>query len=320
MSNDAVYGAFKDVGASVKTNVDLAKKTTFKIGGPVRYFVTVSTVDQLITVLAVCAEHDIEHFIFGGGSNMLVADEGFDGAAIKLDFDQITVDGTTIIVQAGAKTAAVARESVQAGLTGFEWGVGVPGTIGGAVRGNAGANGQEMKDTVQTVTAFVDGEVQTFSALECEFGYRHSRFKENGGIVLEVALGLLPDDAKQAPAKLAEVLQYRMETQPKGYASTGCIYKNIAITKEQKDSLAQKNVPQKFLDNQLIPAGWLVEQVGLKGETIGNCGISDVHGNFVINHKGATAAEVKQLIEKTKQRVYTEYGLQLEEEIQYIGF
>ena len=225
MSNDQLYNALKDVADRVQQNFPLSKLTTFKLGGPARYVVTVSSVENLQKVIEIASENDLEFFILGGGSNMLVSDEGYDGIAIRLQLEGVAIDGEVVIAQAGAKTVTAAQKCSAEGLTGFEWGVGVPGTIGGAVRGNAGAMDGEMKDVVTEVQAIIDGEVVTLKNADCEFGYRHSAFKENGGIILSATLELKKGDPKIGLHKMQEFLKYRMETQPKGFASTGCIFK-----------------------------------------------------------------------------------------------
>lgn len=315
-----MYSQLQEVAESVKRNVSMSRLTSFKIGGPARYLVTVTSIAQLQDVLALAAEYDIQTFVLGGGSNLLVADEGFDGVVIQLKLTELTIADTVVIAQAGVKTVEIAQKSVAAGLTGFEWGVGVPGTIGGAVRGNSGASTGEMKDAVTSVTALIDGEIVDLGNAECAFGYRHSMFKENGGIVLSVTLTLVHGDKQESMKKLQEYLQYRMETQPKGYASTGCIFKNKEITDQEIIDLKGHDIPQQFLDSKKIPAGWLIEHSGLKGTHVGKASVSQAHGNFILNEKGASAAQVKELIEQIKTTVYTQYGISLEEEICLLGF
>lgn len=303
MLGDQIHKQLSSIASDARQDVPLSKWTTFKIGGPARYMVTVATVDELRRVLALANEHGLEIFIFGGGSNMLVADAGFEGIVIRIGFNKIEVQGTHVIAQAGAKTAEVAQKSVAGGLTGFEWGVGVPGTIGGAVRGNAGASGGEMKDAVECVQVLVDNEIVEYTNAACGFGYRHSAFKESGGIVLSVTLTLTPGDPAVGMKKIQEYLVYRMTTQPKGFASTGCIFKNAFAP-----------------DGSKISAGKLIDQAGLKGFAIGGAKVSDAHGNFVINIGTATADDVRKLVETIKEKVYTQHGIHLEEEIQYVGF
>jgi len=323
-----LYKELRQYG-KVKINEPLSKHTTFKIGGPADLFVIVDSTDSLVEVLKFLEGSGTAYFILGGGSNMLVSDEGFRGVVIKVKAQHAEVEGETVIADAGCITVAIAQLSIQHSLTGFEWGVGVPGTIGGAVRGNAGAMGGEMKDSVGKVELFRDGEVITLAHDECEFGYRTSGIKKSGGVVLRVWLDLEKTEDKTGMKKALEHLKYRNSTQPKGYSSTGCIFKNVDIIPGPKGDKnrelllthfdEQNEKIQQFLRVGKISAGWLVEQAGMKGAQEGNALVSDVHGNFILNKGGATADEVISLIENIKTKVYTKYGIEIEEEIQIVG-
>lgn len=287
----------------IRQHVSMAKLTSFKIGGPARYLVTVNTIESLRFVLDVAARAGLSTIILGGGSNMLVADIGYTGIVIRLAMTRVTIEGNRVTAEAGVKTVALAQQTVAAGLTGFEWAVGIPGTIGGAVRGNAGAVGGEMRDNVVTVEALVDGDIATFTNADCGFDYRHSAFKENGGIILSTTLELAAGDPATGAKKMHDALMHRMTTQPKGFASTGCIFKNIVTP-----------------DGQRISAGKLIDEAGLKGTELGGARVSEAHGNFVINTGEAKAEEIRELVERIKAQVYATSGYQLHEEIQYVGF
>lgn len=310
----------------VKTNEPLAKHTTFKIGGPAEYLVVVEDTEKLVALLQFVDGAGIPYFILGGGSNMLAGDEGFRGVVIKVKTQKTEVLPNGLLVDAGCITVAVAQLSMQHNFTGFEWGVGVPGTIGGAVRGNAGAMGGEMKDSVVSVTVYRDGEVVELSATDCGFGYRDSVFKHGGGVVLRVRLRLLPVDTKEGAKKALEYLQYRNKTQPQGYASTGCVFKNYEIKPNEcaREAALLAAYPEdhakieQFFATKKIPAGWLVEKAGQKGARIGNAMVSERHGNFVVNTGGATATEVLALVEQVKNAVHETTGFTIEEEMQVI--
>lgn len=322
---DSLYTELKQFG-SVKTDVSMSTFTTFKIGGPAKYMLTIDDTDSLVAALQLLDGAGVNWFILGGGSNMLVRDEGYEGVVIQVRSSQFIVHSDMFTADAGVPTVMAAQETMKAGLKGFEWGVGVPGSIGGAVRGNAGAMGKEMVDDVASVEVYKDGEVITYTNEQCEFEYRHSRFKHSGEVVLRVTLGLAPyenDEEKlESRKKMMEFLTYRNTTQPKGFASTGCIFKN-ADTEMWKDQLLQHfdeddEKVQQFLKVGKISAGWLVEQVGMKGAIVGGAEVSPVHGNFIINTGSATATDVLTLIEQIKQKVYTTYGIELEEEVQIV--
>ncbi|MCB9798249.1 UDP-N-acetylmuramate dehydrogenase [Candidatus Nomurabacteria bacterium] len=325
-----MYTELKKFG-KVKTDEPLSKHTTFKIGGPAKYFVVLEDVDVLVELLQYLDGEGMPYFLLGGGSNMLASDSGFDGVVIQIKDKTIHIDKNTVEAAAGAITVEVAQQSMKAGLTGFEWGVGVPGTIGGAVRGNAGAMGKEMKDDVLKVLVYKDGEVLEVNNEACGFAYRSSLFKREGGIVLKVFLSLeIGEENLDAKKKMLEFLKYRNTTQPQGFASTGCIFKNAEL--DQSTELGKTNKEklfahfdehdekiQQFLKVGKISAGWLVEQVGLKGYTVGQAQISQRHGNFIVNLGGAKAADVLSIIETIQDRVYNEYGIEMEEEIQIVG-
>jgi len=314
-----MYTELKKFG-KVKLNEPLAKHTTFKIGGPAEAFVIVEQTQKLVDLLKHLDGEGIPYFILGGGSNMLAADEVFEGVVIKVKTSAHEVQGDTLICDAGCNTVAMAQSSMKAGLAGFEWGVGVPGTIGGAVRGNAGAMGGEMQDRVEKVEAYVDGEVTELSGEECKFDYRSSRFKKSGGVVLRIWLRLEAGNPDVPGMKKAiEHLQYRNSTQPQGFASTGCIFKNPDFEKN-KDLLlkhfeASDEKVKGFADVGKISAGWLVEQAGMKGERVGGAQVSERHGNFIVSVDGASAKDVLELIELVKVHVLEKIGVELEEEV-----
>lgn len=323
-----LYKQFQQLG-KVKLNEPLLKHTTFKIGGPADLFVIIDSTESLVGALKFLEENATPYFILGGGSNMLVSDAGFRGVVIKVKAQHAQVQDDVVVADAGCITVAIAQLSIQNNLTGFEWGVGVPGTIGGALRGNAGAMGGEMKDSVSKVELFRDGEVVELDNKACEFGYRTSGIKEHGGVVLRVWLQLHKTEDKTGMKKALEHLKYRNSTQPQGYASTGCIFKNVDITPSPKGDKNKELLLkyfdesdekiQQFLRVGKISAGWLVEQVGMKGAHKGNALVSDVHGNFILNKGGATADEVISLVEDIKTKVYTTYGIEMQEEIQIVA-
>jgi UDP-N-acetylmuramate dehydrogenase len=227
----------------------------------------------------------------------------------------IEVNDNEVTADAGALTVQVARASVAAGLTGFEWAVGVPGTIGGAVRGNAGCMGGEIKDSLKWVEVFKDGEVQRLTNAQCDFHYRDSLFKREGGVILRACFKLAPDTLKQGAKKMVEYLQYRTKTQPKA-ASSGCMFKNVALSAIPQDK--QKNLPEVFINKQQVPAGWLVQEVGGKGMRVGGAAVSEIHGNFIVNDNGATAGDILALAVQIKEKVAEKFGVELEEEVQII--
>ena len=309
----------------VKANEPLAKHTTFKIGGPAELILVVETTEKLVEALRYLDGEGISRFILGGGSNMLAGDEEHRGVFVKIKTTTTEILPDGLWADAGCSTVAIAQLSIQSGFTGFEWGVGVPGTIGGAVRGNAGAMGGEMNDSVASVLVYYNGEVSEYSAAECEFSYRDSIFKHQSAVILRVRLRLDKAGDVGGLKQAVQNLQYRNKTQPQGFASTGCIFQNvvpskIGLTKEKLLALFPEDAEKiaKFFAIDRIAAGWLVEKAGLKGTQVGGAAVSDVHGNFIVNLGGATASDVEQLIEQIKEKVYDKLGVEIEEEIQIV--
>jgi UDP-N-acetylmuramate dehydrogenase len=315
---DLLYKELKGFG-KVKLDEPLSKHTTFKIGGPAKYFVEITKSSELPKLLSYLDSEGVEFFILGGGSNLLVRDEGFDGVVIKNKVCDLKVENNLVTASAGCATVEVARKSIEEGLTGFEWGVGVPGTIGGAVRGNAGAMGGDMSESVKEVTVYDGGEELKLNNENCKFGYRDSIFKHTSAVILTVVIELKKSVDKEGMREAIKNLQYRNITQPQGYSSSGCIFKNYEVkNEEEKEALKLKGVPTEFLGKGIVPTGWLVENSGLKGKSIGGTSVSDKHCNFIVSTGSATASDIVNLIEKIKSVVYHKYGVYIEEEIKIL--
>jgi len=328
---DDIYKKLKEFG-KVKINEPLSKHTTNKIGGIADFFIFVDSAEHLAELMIFLRGEGVEYILIGGGSNVLFSDERFEGVVIStVNARQIKIEGNKIIVDSGCSTAETAQFSIKNNLTGFEWGIGIPGTIGGALVGNAGAMGREMKDSVEKVEVMKDGEVLELSNEECGFGYRDSVFKHDNYIILRAHLVLEKSEDKDLAKKAMESIAYRNQTQPKEHSS-GCIFKNIIMDENIREHLSRfyigtkhtnyekLNIPQEFLEKGIIPAGWLVEQVGMKGEQVGQAKVSEKHGNFIVNLGGATEKDIIALVEKIKEKVYDKFGIELEEEVRLINF
>ena len=218
----------------------------------------------------------------------------------------------------------LARATAEAGLTGFEWGAGVPGTIGGAVYGNAGCFGGEVRDVVVSVDAYdvTNRKRVTYPNAECRFGYRDSRFKHEPHVILSITMELKIGDVASAKAKIDGIMEKRKASQPQGTFSAGCLFKNFEFTDSSEIEKLQREdeVPEEMLKSKRISAGWLIDKLGLKGTTVGRAQISPVHGNFLVNLGGARAQDVLALSSLVKMKVRDELGVMLEEEVQYLGF
>ncbi len=310
-----IYKKLKEFG-KVKINESLSKHTTNKIGGIADFFIFVDSTEHLAELIFFLRGEGVEYILIGGGSNVLFSGERFEGVVIStVNARQIKIEGNKIIADSGCSTAETAQFSIKNNLTGFEWGIGIPGTIGGALVGNAGAMGREMKDSVEKVEVMKDGEVLELSNEECGFGYRDSVFKHDNYIILRAHLVLEKSENKDLAKKAMESIVYRNQTQPKEHSS-GCFFKNVEI----KGGIDIEGLSKEFLEKGLIPAGWLIEQVGMKGEQVGQVKVSEKHGNFIVNLGGASALDIISLVEKIKEKVYDKFGIELEEEVRLINF
>lgn len=310
---------------NVIENEPMNKHTSFRIGGPARLYYIANSSDDAIKVFEVAKELHIPTLTFGGGSNLLVSDEGYQGLLIQMANRTITIDGLRITAEGGVITGLVARKSVDAGLTGFEWAIGVPGTIGGAIYGDAGCYGGEMRDAVVSVDVYRirDGQRLTLSKAECEFGYRESLFKREPHLILGCTLELKPSsDPVAGKQRMEDIMRQRKEKQPLEQSSAGCAFKNFEFTSEAEVELLRREVeiPESMLKNKSLGAGWLVDQAGLLGQAVGQVEVSTKHGNFLVNKGQARAQDVIGLISLIKRKIRDEFGIEMHEEVQYVGF
>ena len=285
-----------DKNISYIENEPMSLHTTFKIGGAADILITVQDIDELKAALQACKADGIPWMILGNGSNLLVSDDGIEGAVIVLDgsFKEITVDGENITAGAGAKLSKLCTVALDESLTGLEFAYGIPGTVGGAMYMNAGAYGGEMKDVAVSVTALTpDGDVKTYEADELGLGYRTSVFKTNGDIILFSKYNLRPGKKDAIRAQMDDVMERRRSKQPLEFPSAGSVFKR----------------PEGAF------AGTLIEQCGLKGKTIGGAQVSEKHAGFIINVGGATCKDVMDLVKFVQDTVKTETGYYLEREI-----
>ena len=284
----------------VRTEEPMKKHTTFRIGGPADFLVLPQTLQEIAEVTALCRKEGQPWYVIGNGSNLLVGDKGVRGVVIQLlrNFNEIEVRGEEIHVQAGTVNAAVARQALDAGLTGFEFAAGIPGTTGGAVVMNAGAYGGEMKDILKEVTVLdEDGRVRTLAAEELELGYRTSIIARKGYIVLDICMKLEKGDPETIRARMDELREKRVTKQPLEYPSAGSTFKR----------------PEGYF------AGKLIMDAGLRGFSVGGAQISEKHCGFVINKGNATAEDVVNLMEETKKIVMEKFGVVLEPEVKRLG-
>jgi len=300
---------------NIKKNIPLASYTTFKIGGKTKYFLSAKRKEDIIEAIKWAKNRNIKYFILGGGSNILISDKGFDGLIIKMDNRNYKISNNIIFAESGLPLSKLVKISINNNLTGLEWAVGIPGTIGGAIWGNAGAFGQTISKLILSIEILRRGEIEILKKKTCSFSYRNSLFKNNEKfIILSAELKLKKGNSKKSKKIIQEYLNRRKTTQPTE-PNIGCIFKNPTFSPKFK--IDKKLIPIK--ENR-IPAGWLIEKCGLKGYKIGQAQISKKHANFIINLKKAKAEDVISLINLVKKKVKDKFNIQLEEEIKYVGF
>lgn len=305
-----------------KKHEPLAKHVNFRLGGPATYFVEARTSDEIVVAVQIARQYGVRYFILGGGTNTLFADGGYDGLVIKAANRSMRIEGNRVIAEAGVISALVARKTAEAGLAGFTWAISLPGTIGGAVRGNAGCFGGEMKDSVLSVRMLRGDEVVALTNAEMHFAYRHSVLKEvgNDDVILDVTLELPTGNREELLKMIDDTLASRKATQPLYAASAGCMFKNVEF--DDADDVRRLvdafDVPADFVRNRRIPTGWIVEKLGLKGLQIGEAAVSKEHGNFLLNMGGATANDIITLIADVRRRVHESTGITLEEEVKVV--
>jgi len=305
-----------------RERVSLRKLTNYLIGGEARYFFEAKNESEVKAALKESKKRKIPVFVLAGATNVLVADKGFRGLVLRPDILFIKRTGTTVEVGVGVMMRDLLNFLAERGLAGLEWAGGLPGTVGGAVRGNAGAFGGEIKNVVKTVLSVNVKTLETITRTnpECRFKYRSSLFRENAGreIILETAFSLRPGDPREIKSAILEKIRYRAERQPIDYPNVGSIFKNVPV----------KLVPQKHLPAlsrviktdpmPVVPAAHLISEVGLRGVSFGGAMISPKHSNFIVNVCDASSSDVKTLIKLVKDEVYRKFHVRLEEEIEFL--
>ena len=285
---------------NILVNEPMKKHTTFRIGGEAACYVKIENTNQLAAVRQFLKKEDVSMQVLGNGSNLLFSDEGFAGVILEIcdKMNGIRVEGSQLIVQAGALMSKVARVAYENSLTGFEFAAGIPGTIGGGTVMNAGAYGGELKQVISSVKMLDEaGKIVELSNKEMEFGYRTSIVKKKPYIVVEVTLQLRPGKQEEILEAMEDLAFRRRDKQPLEYPSAGSTFKR----------------PEGYF------AGELIMKAGLRGYRVGGAQVSAKHCGFVINRGGATAADVLELCRQIEERVQEQFGVSLEMEIRTLG-
>lgn len=284
----------------IYVNEKMEKHTTFRIGGPADYFVMPSDVTDVKAVIELCEQEKVPYYVVGNGSNLLVGDKGFRGVIIQIagNMNQLQADGEVITAQAGCSLAQIAGKALDEELAGFEFAAGIPGTLGGAVRMNAGAYGGEIKDVLESAVVLTkEGKVMELSVSEMEFDYRTSIIERTGWTILGGKIRLHKGKREEIKAVMDDLREKRVSKQPLEYPSAGSTFKR----------------PKGYF------AGKLIQDAGLRGFRVGGACVSEKHSGFVINIDHATADDVVSLMEQVDEKVRAQFGVGLEPEVRRIG-
>ena len=300
---------------NVRSNVPLKSLTTFEIGGSAEYFVEVKSEDEIREALAYAHAHSLPFTVLAGGSNVLVPDDGIKGLVIHIVSGMHSFAGNELAADAGCNLLALIRAASQKSLGGWEKLAGIPGTIGGAVRGNAGAFGTEIKDVTIKVRALdtETGEIREFENGMCDFFYRHSFFKDHPEwIITRAYLHLHKVDPKESEELCNATIIERERRHLQNVRAAGSFFMNPEAPAEVV-AMFEREKGVKSREGR-VPAGWLIEKVGMKGATHGGAAASMQHPNYLVNENGATAGDVKALARQIKEKVQGEFGIELKEE------
>jgi UDP-N-acetylmuramate dehydrogenase len=285
----------------VREDEPLASRTSFGIGGPADFFIETARPEAIENALDGCRQRAIPYMLLGAGTNLLIADAGIEGLVVRVVNRDHHIDGTRVRAGAGLKMMRLARIAADAGLRGFEFAIGVPGTVGGAVYQDAGCWDRELREVLVEVCGFVPGTGrQRWSPADLHLGYRTSALRDGalkGALVVDATIELKRGDGNEAKSQMAKLTHERNQTQPIKTKNCGSVFKN-----PKGDS-----------------AGRLIQAAGLKGAREGAAVISQLHGNFIVNEGGATAAEVARLIERARAQVRGRFNAELEPEVELVG-
>jgi UDP-N-acetylmuramate dehydrogenase len=306
-------------GLSIVENAPLSLYTRFAVGGPARILSDAATENALLEILRAIRESGEPHTVMGGGTNLVASDQGYDGVVLRYTNPAFEFAETTVNVAAGAVLQELVDASIAHGLQGLETMTGIPGWVGGAVYGNAGAYGHSIHERIRSVRLLnaESGLIREIGNSACEFAYRESIFKRRKNwIVLSATLQLESADAGELRTRAAAILKIRNEKYPPAMRCAGSIFKNLLWS--DLSAAVRAQVPATVVREGKIPSAYFLEQAGAKGLARGGVRVADYHANLIYNQGTGTAQEVRELIADLKQRVSRQFGVELEEEVQYV--
>jgi UDP-N-acetylmuramate dehydrogenase len=306
-------------GLVQRQNAPLSDYTRFGIGGPADLLVETSEEGALVEALRFLRDHHLPHVVIGSGTNLVVSDAGFRGTVVRYTAAGMHRQGNAVWCDAGAELMDLVWFTLEHSLEGIQTLMGIPGSVGGAIYGNAGAYGHSISEVTREVRYFDGDAVRTLNQEGCAFRYRESLFKQRKHwMVLAVRLEFQAGDGPALRKTAEEILAVRNEKFPPTMRCAGSIFKNLLSDSLPAEVLAQ--VPERVIREGKIPAAWFLEQVGAKDSWEGRIHIAPYHANLIYNTGGGTAAQLCRMIERQKAAVQERFGIQLEEEVQYLGF
>jgi UDP-N-acetylmuramate dehydrogenase len=304
---------------TVLTDAPLSRYTRFGIGGPADIYAETENVDAFVTALTSARASGWPVMVIGDGTNLIVSGEGFRGVVLRYRASRLTADGTRVSADAGAVLQDLVDFTVDRGLKGLETLAGIPGSVGAAVYGNAGAYGHSISERVVSVRFYDGRAVRVFDNAACEFRYRESIFKgHKEWIVFSTELLLDPADAAVLRKTAGDIVKIRSEKFPVTMKCAGSIFKNLLL--DQLPQRVAQQVPATAVREGKVPAAWFLEQAGAKGLQRGDIHVATYHANLIYNAGAGTAADLYSLIQELKQRVRDRFGIEIEEEVQYVGW
>jgi UDP-N-acetylmuramate dehydrogenase len=304
---------------NIQENILLKDISTFKIGGRAQYVIYAESQQDIIEALRFSQDKDLPIGLIGSGCNLLIQDEDIEGVILKMNTKLIEIKNRQIFAEAGVSLAMLANSGHKANLVGLEWAPSVPSSVGGAIRGNAGAFGGETKDKLKQIRVYRGGIIEDIDASAIDFDYRYSSFKDenNTDIILGGLFELESGDVDASKIQIRDNIIKKSKNQPIGVACSGCIFKNY---EGSIDVGLYNKYPDLslFVAKGIIPSGYLIQEAGLKGFTQGGIQISEKHGNYMINTGAGTYKDVVKLIDIVKTRIYEIFGVSIEEEVVYL--
>ena len=306
-------------GLTVRPDASLSEYTRFGIGGPADLLIETADETAFTAALALLREQGRPHVVIGSGTNLVVSDAGFRGTVLRYTASSIRREGLMVECDAGVELMDLVRYTVDQDLQGIQTLMGIPGAVGGAVYGNAGAYGHSISEVVRAVRFFDGYTIRGVSGEGCEFRYRESVFKRNRNwIVLRARMEFSEGDGPGLRKTADEILAIRNEKFPPTLKCAGSIFKNLH--EAELPAAVRAEVPDKVVREGKIPSAWFLEQVGAKDSWEGRIHIAPYHANLIYNAGGATAEELCRMIARLKKAVFARFGILLEEEVQYVGF